>query len=60
MKIIKVYTERTILLGSNILLDTDLKIISLAYQNNFTGILKIMSNAKQKNFDVLATSLSST
>jgi len=33
------------------LLDTDLKIILLGYQNNFVGILKIMSNAK--NFDIL-------
>jgi len=38
-------------------LDTDLKIILLDQQNNFAGILKIMSNAA-KNFDILATSLS--
>jgi len=42
--------ERTILLK-------DLKIILLDYQNNFVGILKIMSNAA-KTFDILATSLS--
>jgi len=35
-------------------LDRDLKIILLAHQNNFVGILKIMSNAP-KNFDILAT-----
>jgi len=35
--------------GSKILLDTDLKIILLGHQNNFIGILKIMSNAA-KNF----------
>jgi len=38
-----------------ILLDTDLKIILLDLQNNFVGILKISSAAK--NFDILATSL---
>jgi len=42
--------------GSKILLDTDLKIILLGYQNNFIGTLKIMSNVK--NFDILATGLS--
>jgi len=42
--------------GSKILLDTDLKIIWLDYQNSFIGILKITSNAT-KNFDILATSL---
>jgi len=42
--------------GSKILLDTDLKIILLGHQNNFVGILKIMSNAAQK-FDMLATDL---
>jgi len=31
--------------GSKILLDTDLKIIVLAHQNNFVEILKIMNNA---------------
>jgi len=31
--------------GSENLLDTDLKIILLNYQNNFVGTLKIMSNA---------------
>jgi len=31
--------------GSKILLDTDQKIILLDYQNNFVGILKIISNA---------------
>jgi len=41
---------------SKILLDTDLKIILLDRQNNFIGILKIMSNAA-KTFDILATSL---
>jgi len=36
------YTKRTILLrDKNILLDTDLKIILLDYQNNFVGTLKI-------------------
>jgi len=34
------------------LLDTDLKIILLDYQNNFVGILKIMSNTA-KNFVIL-------
>jgi len=34
--------------GSEILLDTDLKIILLNYQNNFVGILKIMNNATKK------------
>jgi len=38
------------------LLDTDLKIILLDHQNNFVGILKIMSDAA-KNFDILTTSL---
>jgi len=42
--------------GSKILLDIDLKIILLDYQNNF-GIIKIMSNI-EKNFNSLATSLS--
>jgi len=37
--------------GSKILLNTDLKIILLNYQNNFVGTLKIMSNAA-KNFDI--------
>jgi len=46
------FTER-----SKILLDTDLKIILLDYQNNFVGILKIMCNV-EKNFDILATSSS--
>jgi len=39
------------------LLDIDKKIILLDHQNNFVGILKIMSNAA-KNVDILATSLS--
>jgi len=43
--------ERTILLGA------DRKIILLNHQNNFVGILKIMSNVA-KSFDILATSLS--
>jgi len=43
--------------GSKILLDTNLKIILLNYQNNFVGILKIMSKAA-KNFDILAIALS--
>jgi len=42
--------------GSKILPDTDSKIILLNHQNNFVGILKIMSNATE-NFDILATSL---
>jgi len=44
------YTERTILLRdlNKILLDTDLTIILLDYQNNFVRILKIMSNAVKK------------
>jgi len=37
---------------SKILLDTDLKIILSDYQNNFVGILKIISNAA-KNFNIL-------
>jgi len=40
------------LLGSKILLDTDLKIILLKHQNNF-GTLKIMCNAI-KDFVILA------
>jgi len=50
------YTERTILLNLK-LLDTDLKIILLDYQNNFVRILIIMSDAA-KNFYILAASLS--
>jgi len=42
--------------GFKILLDINQKIIFFD-QNNFVGILKIMSNAI-KNFDSLATSLS--
>jgi len=38
-------TERTIVERSKILLDTNLKIISLDHQNNFVGILQTMSNA---------------
>jgi len=38
--------------GSKILLDTDLKIILLAHQNNF--VEKVMSSVV-KNFDILAT-----
>jgi len=38
--------------GSKILLDTD-QIILSDHQNNFVGILKIMSNAAAKNFDIL-------
>jgi len=44
------------LLGSKILLDTDLKIILLDHQNNFVETLKIMSNAA-KNYDILVTGL---
>jgi len=44
---------------SEILLDTDLKIILLNHQNNFVGTLKVMSNAA-KNFGVLATGERST
>jgi len=36
--------------GSKVLLDIDLKIILLNYQNNFVRTLKIMSNAA-KNFN---------
>jgi len=39
---------------TKILLDTDQKIIFLNYQNNFVGILKVMSNVV-KNFNILAT-----
>jgi len=39
------------------LLDTDLKIIVLDYQNNFVGTLKIMSNAA-KNVVILSARLS--
>jgi len=39
-----------------ILLDTDLKIILLNYQNNFVRILKIISNTA-KYFYILATGL---
>jgi len=42
---------------SKILLDIDLKIILLDYQNNFVGTLKTISNAAT-NFDILATGLS--
>jgi len=34
--------------GSKILLDTDLKIILLDYQNNFVESLKIMRNVAKK------------
>jgi len=45
--------------GSKILLYTDLKIINtLDHQNNFVGILKIMSNAAKKYLYILAISLS--
>jgi len=43
--------------GSKILLDIDLKIVLLDYQNNFVRTLKIMSNAA-KSFDILTISLS--
>ena len=47
--------HRVILLKNlNIYLDTDLKIILLNHQNNFAGILNIMSNAA-KYFDILVT-----
>jgi len=39
------------------LLDTDLKIILLDYQNNFVKILKVMSNVAQ-NFDIPAANFS--
>jgi len=42
---------------SKILLDIDLKIILLDYQNNFFGTLKIINNAA-KNFDILTIDLS--
>jgi len=38
------HIEKTILLRSKILLDTDLKIILLAHQNNFVRILKMTMN----------------
>jgi len=38
------------------ILNTDLKVILLDYQNNFVGTLKISNVAK--NLDILATSLS--
>jgi len=44
------YEKKDIAKRFKILLDTDLKIILLAYQNNFVGTLKIMINAA-KNFD---------
>jgi len=48
-------TQKDFVEGSKILLNTDnLKIILLNHQNNFVGILKILSNAA-KNFDILAT-----
>jgi len=50
------YGKKDFAEGSKILLDTDLKIILLDYQNNFVEILKITSNAA-KNLDILATSL---
>jgi len=40
-----------------ILLDIDLKLILMDHQNNFVGILKLISNVA-KNVDILATSLS--
>jgi len=46
------YGKNDFVEGFKILLDTDLKIILSAHQNNF-GTLKIMSNAK--NFGILAT-----
>jgi len=36
--------------------DTNLKIILFDHQNNFVGVLKIMSNVA-KNFDILEASL---
>jgi len=42
---------------SKILPDIDSKIILLDHQNNFVGILKLMSEAA-KNFDILPTNLS--
>jgi len=39
---------------SKIYLNTDLKIILLDHQNNFVGILKIMSNAA-KSFDIVTS-----
>jgi len=39
------------------LLDTDLKIILLDYQNNFVETFKKKNNA-ETNFDILVTSLS--
>jgi len=46
--------ERTILLKYlKIELDTDLKIIMLAHQNNYVGNSSMMSNAA-KNLDILA------
>jgi len=57
-KLLKIiYRKNDFAKGSKILLDTNLKIILLGHQNNFVGILKIMSNAA-KNFDILAISLS--
>jgi len=44
---------------SQILLDTDLKIILLDHQNNFVGkINSLKNNNAAKNFDILVTSLS--
>jgi len=37
-------------------LNTDLKIILLNYQNNYVGILNMMSNAA-RNFDILVINL---
>jgi len=53
----KTYGKNDFAEKSKILLDTDLKIILLNHQNNFVGILKIISNTT-KNFDILTTSLS--
>jgi len=47
-------TERTIE-RSKILLDTNLKINLVNYQNNFVGTSKITSNVA-KNFDILDSS----
>jgi len=51
-----VYEKNDFAEGSKILLNTDLKIILLDYQNNFVKTSKIMNNAA-KNFNILAFSV---
>jgi len=53
----QICTEKTILLRSKILLDTDLKLILLNHQNN-SVTLKMMNNTANKFDVILETNLS--